>query len=334
MKANLVKILWGIVLIASGGVFLADTLGYVDLAIITRQAWSIIFATFSVAFFACYLLVGVRKWGWLFPALIFAALALILGVFIDNHSDSLIAVSILLSVGVPFYVGYLLDHKDWGLLIPAWIMTVVSAIVVLSESANSDLIGSLFLFAIALPFLTVYLFNRQRKWAFIVGAVVAVIGFFPLIGSMIPADISGPVVMFLFALTFSMVYFVFKKQWWALIPSGIFASIGLVALLDLLFPNQAYFTLGEIEFSVYTSVLFLGFAATFGILWLLRGSQPTAWAKYPALGLLALSIVAFLMWKTASNLVIAAALMTIGVLMIIGSVLKRRDPHQLTSGHI
>jgi hypothetical protein len=331
MKTNIIKILWGIVLIAVGGLFLVDRLGYVDLDLLTRLDWSIVFTVTSAFFFVCYLLAGVRQWGWLFPALLFAALALIVGVLVDNHSDEMIAMTILLSLGIPFYVGYLLDRKQWGLLIPAWVMTVISVIPALSESPNSDLIGAIVLYAIALPFIFVFLVSRQRKWALIVGLVLAFIGLFPLIGPILPDAIAGPVVMSLFFLFFLAIYVISKKSWWALIPAGIFLSIGVVALLDILLPSRAYVTIGGLDFGVYTGVLFLGFAITFGVLWLLRGSLPTAWAKYPAIVLLIVSISAFLMWQTTSDLVPAITLVVVGVALILGSVLKRRGSHQLTS---
>lgn len=330
MKANIIKTLWGIVLIILGGLFLADKLGYLNLDLLTRQAWSIIFVGASVAFFLSYLVDGVRKWGWLFPTLIFAALALVLGLLIDTRASFMIPIPILLSVGIPFYIGYLVDRKQWGLLIPAWVMTVISAIVFFSESSNSDLIGATVLFAIALPFLIVYLVSRRNKWALIVGLVLIFIGFFPLLGSILPDEITGPVIMFLFALFFFAIYLITKKSWWALIPCGIFSSIGVVALLDAFLPSHNYFMMGGLEFDVYTGVLLLGFAMTFGVLWLLRGSQPTTWAKYPAIGLLILSILAFLMWKTANDLVLAIVLLVSGVALISGSIIKRRNTQQLT----
>ncbi len=331
MKTNLVKILWGIMLIALGGFLLADALGYLNLEFFTPNVWAIVFAIISVACFSCYFLVGVQKWGWLFPALIFAALTLILGIFIDNRNDTLIAVSVLLSVGIPFYVGYILNRKQWGLLIPAWIMTIIPAIVALADNANSDLIGATVLFAIALPFIFVYLVNRHHKWALIVGAILAFIALFPLLGPILPDVIAGPVVMFLFALPFFIIYLASKKAWWAFIPAGVFSSIGIVALLATLLPNDEYFMLGGLEFGAYSEVLLLCFAATFGILWLRRSSQPTAWAKYPAIGLLIVAMLAFLMWKTASNLVPALVLLIVGVTLIVASVLKRRGHQPLTS---
>ncbi|MFZ0534582.1 MAG: hypothetical protein WAM09_15500 [Anaerolineales bacterium] len=331
MKRNIINIFWGVVLIALGGLFLADKLGYVNLELITSQGWGIIFAVTSAAFFLSYFLSGIRNWGWLFPALIFATLALTISMILGNPDSSIMAVPILLSIGIPFYIGYLLNRKHWELLIPAWILTVVAVTPILSESINSDLVGALFLFATALPFLVVYLVNRQRKWALITGIVLGFIAIFPLLGSFLQGDIQGPVVMFLFALLFLIIYIVSKKQWWVLIPSGVFASIGLVALLDTLLPNHDYFLIGDLQFGVYTGVLFLGFAITFGILWLLRASQPTNWAKYPAIGLLIASILAFLMGKTFNDLIPGIALLVIGIVMILIAILKRQGTHQPTS---
>ena len=331
MKANIIKIIWGVVLIVLGGLSLADKLGYVNLELITSQGWAIIFAVTSAAFFVSYFLSGVKQWGWIFPALIFAALALTIGMIFENPDDSIIALPILLSVGIPFYVGFLVNRKHWGLLIPAWILTVLAVIAVLSDRIDSNLVGALFLFATALPFLVVYLANRQRQWALIVGVVLGFIGIFPLLDLFVQGDLSGPVVMALFALAFFIIFFVSKKQWWALIPSGVFASIGVVALLDILLPNQDYFQVGKYQFGVYTSVLLLGFAITFGILWLLRASQPTNWAKYPAIGLLVASILAFLMGKNFNDIFPAVALLIIGVVMIIGAVLKRKTTPPPTS---
>jgi len=328
MKGNTIKIFWGIVLIALGALSLAENFGYVNLELITNHGWAIIFAVISAAFFLSYFLSGVRNWGWLFPALIFASLAIIINLVLEDSASSIIAVPILLSVGIPFYVGFLLNRKRWGLLIPAWILTVLAVIPVLAESINSDLVGALFLFGTALPFLVVYLVNRKHKWALIVGAVLGFIGIFPLLESIIPAEITGPVVMFLFTLFFTAIFIASKKQWWALIPAGVFASIGLVALLDTLFPSHDYFEIGKYQFGVYTGVLLLGFAATFGILWLLRRSQPTDWAKYPAIGLVIASILAFLLGKTFNDLIPAVALLVIGIFMIIGSIIKRRVSNQ------
>jgi hypothetical protein len=331
MKGKIIRIFWGMFLISLGGLSIADKLGYISFDLITKQAWAIIFAVISAAFFLSYILSGIRQWGWLFPTLIFAALALTISTILVDNDNPIIALPILLSIAIPFFVGFLVNRKQWGLLIPAWILTVCAAIPALSELSHEDLIGALFLFAIALPFLVVYLVDKRRKWALISAVVLAFIGTFPLVNFFIHGDIQGPIVMFLFTLFFLVTYFLAKRNWWALIPAGVFASIGLVALLDMLLPSHDYISIGDYQIGVYSSVLFLGFAITFGVLWLLRASQPTGWAKYPAIGLLVIALLAFLMGKSFEDFLPAVALLIIGVIMVSAAFLKKRVTNQHTS---
>ena len=88
---------------------------------------------------------------------------------------------------------------------------------------------------------------------------------------------SGAGMMIMLALPFFVVYVVSKKSWWALIPAGAFTSIAVIIVLPFLVPDEH-----NTQFGLYSGVLFLGLAITFGILWLRRKSQPTDWASYPA----------------------------------------------------
>jgi lipid-A-disaccharide synthase-like uncharacterized protein len=327
MKGKIVRIFWGIALIALGALSLADKLGYVNLELITNQMWTIAFAVTSAAFFLSYILSGVKQWGWLFPALIFAALALTIKMTDGNPDGPIIAIPILLSIAIPFYVGYLMNHRHWGLLIPAWVLTVVAVIPALTERIDSNLIAALFLYAIALPFLVAYLVNRQRQWAFITAAVMAFIGSLPLIDYFIHGDIQGFIGMFLFSLPFLVTYFVSKKNWWAVIPAGGFISIGIVALLDSLLPNHAYIPMGDYQIGIYTSLIFLGFAITFLVLWLMRSSHPTDWAKYPAIGFLIIA----LMGIGFEDFLPAVVLFIIGVGMLTGALLKKEVTNRSSS---
>jgi hypothetical protein len=331
MKSTIIKIIWGIILISLGGLLLAENLGYVSYSLYASKMCAIVFAVISAAFFATYFLSGIRNWGWLFPALIFASLAFTISTILEDPDRPTVAFPFLLSIAITFYVGYFLNRKRWGLLIPAWALTVLPIIPLLSERINPDLLGSMVLYSIAIPFLVGYLVDQRLKWALIIATIFGFIGLFPLINTFIHGDIQGPVVMFLFTLTFLAIYSASKKNWWALIPSGIFASIGLVALLNNLLPGYGYIMVGGYQIGVYRGVLFLGWAVTFGILWLLRTSQPTDWAKYPAIGLLATSILAFLMGKSFEDFLPAVVLMVIGVVFLLAIFLKRRVTRQSTS---
>jgi FtsH-binding integral membrane protein len=64
----------------------------------------------------------------------------------------------------------------------------------------------------------------------------------------------------------------------------------LVIIISILIKDDLNTRAGMIS-----GVLLLGLAATFGVLWLRRKNQPTDWAKYPAVGLFVLSILAFIL---------------------------------------
>lgn len=377
VRSRITGIFWGLVLIVIGGLWLAAKLGYLQFELFSEQTWVVIFAVASAAFFLSYFLNGVRHWGWLFPAFIFAALALTIWMATNDVGGSLVGVPILASVALPFYIGFALDRTRWGLLIPAWVLTVLSIIPAAADVVDGEWIGALFLFAIGLPFLVVYLRDRSRRWALIpawvmaaLGAVVllssaaggewigtlviyavalpflyvflrdrsqrwalipagimAVIGIIPLLAAVFGDDDAVAVgIMLLFAAPFLVVYFWSKANWWALIPAGVFISIGAVVLLTLLVPGEPAWMEGA-----GSGLLLLGFGLTFGILWLRRGTQPTDWAKYPAAGLLAASLAAFILGANFQDFW-AATLIGAGIMLVLASLLPKRGPTPPGSG--
>ena len=83
------------------------------------------------------------------------------------------------------------------------------------------------------------------------------------------------------ALGFGLVYLLDARRWWALLPAGLVGSVALLAGLDALFPRWDT-----------TPILFLGFAATFSLLYLLsprRGGK--RWALFPAIGFIMLTVL-------------------------------------------
>jgi hypothetical protein len=240
---------------------------------LSDQGKAIAFAVASAVCLICYFIHGLKKWGWLFPALICAAMAFTMWMSINDMEDSpFIIGSMLVSVAIPFYVGFALNRKQRGLLIPAVIATLAMIFFLI---ADSDL-GQ------------------------------------------------GAGVMFLFALPFFVVYFWSKKNWWAFIPAGAFAIFGLVTVLEILIPHKEFASLpNTLSWDVYSWVLFLGFAATFGVLWLRRKTQPTDWTKYPALGFLAIAILSFILGERFQEFWLAAVMLVIGGMFLMATSIKK-----------
>jgi len=359
---------WGIALILVSAALLADRLGFIDFGSISNNAWVYIFGGAAILFLLSYFLNGIKQWGWLFPALISAAISLTIWLATHNFEGAFLGAPILASVALPFYIGFAINRKDWGLLIPAWILTVLTIITLsadrvegtligalfllsaalpflivfltnrtrqwalipmwvlfilglitlLADHVSGNLIGALFMYAVALPFLVVYLMNRTHRWALIPAAIIAVVGTIPLLAMLIGGDVMGAFVMFLFAIPFVIVYFRWKENWWALIPAGIFTSIGLVVVLSMFVPDNQ-----DVWNGILTGILLLGFGVTFGLLWLRRATLPTDWAKFPAIGLIAASLLAFILGKNFQNYW-EVILLVVGVLLVVTSLLPKK----------
>jgi hypothetical protein len=243
--------------------------GWVDLS---QDFKAIIFAVGSAVCFLAYFMHGVRKWGWLFPALFCAAMAL--GIWMETREVFILDVLLFASLAVPFFVGFVVDRKRWWLLIPATLLTALTIFMVIDDKI-------------------------QGEWG-------------------------GTIFMFLFALPFFVLYFLSKKNWWAFIPAGVFTSIGVVVVLENLVPHTEYPRLpNTLSFDSLSWVLLLGLAATFGVLWLRRKTQPTDWAKYPAAGLLAIAVLSFILGEHFQEIWLATVMLVIGGVFLLATLIKK-----------
>jgi hypothetical protein len=252
MKSKIINIFWGITLIVLSGLLLAEVLGYISFGSLSMQGRAIIFWVASAALFLTYFLSGIKKWGWLFPALICAVMGWTS--LQSGHAMDLLNLGwpMLAALSIPFYVGFAINRKSWGLLITAYFLSAAALI----NFSNEMIINFTRLFSVDRVILMVLL--------------------------------SGVMPILLLALPFFVIYFWSKKNWWALIPAGFLTSVSLPVILSIFVRNEHNTMTG-----IYIGTMLLGFAAAMGVLWLRRGSAPTGWVKYPAAGLLVLSLVAF-----------------------------------------
>jgi hypothetical protein len=263
MKSKIITIFWGTMLIALSGLLLAEMLGFINFGSLSQRGRATIFWVAGAAFFLTYFLGGIKKWGWLFPALICAVMGW--NSLRSGHTMDLFNLDwpMLAVLSIPFYVGFIVNRKRWGLLIPAYLLSATALINFSNEMVSNTI--------------------RSSSVERVIPVVL----------------LSGVMPMLLLALPFFVVYFWSKKNWWGLIPAGFLTSLSLVVVLSIFVRNDHNTMTG-----IYIGTMLLGFAATMGVLWLRRGIQPTAWAKYPAAGLLVLAVVAFFLgnsWQALSE---------------------------------
>ncbi len=314
MKTKVVNIFWSVILIGAGLIFLLRELGYVDFDFVSNLTWTLLFAAVAAFFWSTYVMRETREWGWLFPAAIFSGIALVTGLEGTALGRALSGAPILAGVALPFFVAYAGDPRtrQWA-LIPAWVLTVLSVIVLVERYVSGNLIGAVVLYSIALPFLVVYLQDRSHRWALIPFAVLSVVGTIPLLEMFISGDLFSVLVVLLLATPFYVVFFWSRENWWALIPAGVFTSIALPlaaeAITGISFPAE---------------ILLGGMGLTFGLLWLLRSDQPTDWAKFPAFGLFTAAAAVFFA-ENRADIIGPLMLVAAGVIILLGRLFRKPE---------
>ena len=191
---------------------------------------------------------------------------------------------------------------------------------------GDEVVAPAIMFLFALLFSVIAVWSRKNQWAVIPTGLFASLGLVLTMEMLnTESEAIGLGFMFLLAATFLFFAIMSKKNWWAIIPAGLFASIGLVVVLDILVPHEAYPSLpGTLNWGFYTWVLFLGLAATFGVLWLLRKILPTSWAIYPAAGFLAMAVLFIVEGARFSEYWLETTLLVFGVTLLLAVLTGKR----------
>jgi hypothetical protein len=170
------------------------------------------------------------------------------------------------------------DLKRWGRLLPACQFAAFAVMIGLSEAnVHGSIIAVPLFIGFAVPFVVAILTDYQKNyWAVIPAAIFSVLTLTALLQDRASDALLVTLVAFVVATPFFFVYFTQKRQWWAIIPAGTLSSIGLTALLVAINPALEHS-------NVSGTLVSLGFASTFGVLYLRRHTIPTEWAKFPAI---------------------------------------------------
>jgi hypothetical protein len=192
---------------------------------------------------------------------------------------------------------------------------------------GDEVIGPAIMFLFALCFSAIAAWSRKNQWAIIPAGIFASIGLVVTLEFLLPeSEAIGLCFMFLLTATFLVFAILSKKNWWAIIPSGLFASLGLVVALEILIPYEEYPRFhGLIIWGFYSWALFLGLAATFGTLWLLRKSMPTRWAVYPVVGFQAVAVLSIIEGAHFSEYWLAMILLVFEAISLLAVLTRKRS---------
>lgn len=285
MKAKFANLYWGLILIAGGGITLAQQWGHLNH--IDPLIWIAVYIGISITSLVVYGVSGIQNWSLLFPAGIFAALAFLVSMAVNGVNHPAMTAPLFVSIGLPFGVAYLLNRKqNWWALIPAGIMSFLALTMLVVEDFGGEIIGSGFFFILAASFALVYR-ARRMAWAGLVSYILAVLGFMPLLAMGSRPEIGGLILIFALAIPFALFYLRnAEKNWWALIPAGILGTGGILATVVLLtgIYSDGYYG------SIPNALMYAGTAATFAVVGL---RHKKTWALFASAGALFLGLDLF-----------------------------------------
>ena len=222
------RIVLGILLIAGGGLALAQAMGFLENA--TKFFWGGVFLLGGLAFLS--LLLGGNWWA-SFPGFTLAALGVL--ILLPDSLEELGGAVFLGGIALSFWYVYLTDRSGrWWAIIPGGVLTALSLLIIAS-SYFEEYSGAIVLGGIGLTFFIVYLTSpEERWWAIIPGGVLAT-----LAGMTVAAERFGgfQTAGFFFlglALTFLLVGLLARMKWafWPALVLGIMGILGLGSLLN------------------------------------------------------------------------------------------------------
>jgi hypothetical protein len=168
------SIIGGLVLVLVGGLFLMQTMGYLES--VGDIFWGAIFlaagALFLFAFFS-------GSWWAAIPGCVLAGIGVL--ILLPNSLEAFGGAVFLGSISLAFWLVYFPAPRErWWALIPAGVLTTLAVVSFLPDQIGGLATGGVFFFGMAATFLLVALLAGMR-WAYYPAAALAVVGLLTLL---------------------------------------------------------------------------------------------------------------------------------------------------------
>jgi len=184
MKRLDLRIVFGIVLVVAGVLFMLQTLGV--LKGVESLFFAVLFAAAGAAFL--YWFTTDRKQWWaLIPGFTLLGLAAVIAIegLFRGRAGGLAGGVFLASIGLGFLAVYLVKRDFWWALIPAGVMITLGLVATLGDSVG-DASGGVFFLGLAATFGVLYFVPTKQgpqKWAAIPALILAALGLLLLLES-------------------------------------------------------------------------------------------------------------------------------------------------------
>jgi len=192
------RLIWGILLIGGGIFYLLQNFGYLR---VSGLIWGVVFGLGGIAFL--WVFFRDRGQGWaIIPALTLLGLAAL--ITLDQTAPSLAdawgGALFLGSIGLGFWVVYLVNRGHWWAIIPGGVLLTVAAVAGLESALGEFATGGVFFLGLGVTFGLVALApapQGRMKWAYIPAGALLLFGLLLTVGFGDAINYLGPVALIL-----------------------------------------------------------------------------------------------------------------------------------------
>jgi len=171
------RLIWGLLLVIGGIVFLLDNLNVVSLG---DLIWAMIFGVAGIAFLTVFISNRVNWWP-VIPGMVLLAIGILIAteVLLPSFADLFGGALILGGIALAFWIIYLINNGNWWAIIPAGVMSTLTIMVCLEPFTKGIDLGGLLFIGLGATFGLVAILpnsTEQKKWAFIPAGILLCVG--------------------------------------------------------------------------------------------------------------------------------------------------------------
>ena len=199
MKRLDFRIIFGVVLVLAGVIFMLDTLNILRGA--SGLIGALLFAAGGAAFLY-FFMTHRDQWWAIIPGFVLLGLAAVIAIeTLPLRDTGPISGGVFLgSIGLAFWAIYLLKRDFWWMLIPGGVMVTLALVAALSNVVGGDASGGIFFLGLAATFGGIYFIptkDGQQKWAAIPALILGALGLLLLVGAVVSLKYAFPAVLIL-----------------------------------------------------------------------------------------------------------------------------------------
>lgn len=151
MKGLESRVLWGVLLVTAGVLFLLQSLGVIP---VMALLWPVLMGLASLAFLYVFLSAPQSNWWAAIPGFVLLSLAGIaaLNEFAPDVGDAVSGPLFLGIIALPFWVIYFANHGHWWAVIPGGVLLTLALVAGLSSVLQGVEMGGVFFLGLGITF--------------------------------------------------------------------------------------------------------------------------------------------------------------------------------------